>query len=104
MLNQVIVIGRLIETPIVEYNQNERKVSIVTLAVPRSFKNDEGVYDTDFIKCTLWNSIAETTTEYCKKGDLVAVKGRLECLNGNMQLVVEKITFLATNKNNKEEK
>lgn len=104
MLNQVIVIGRLIETPILEYNQNERKVSIVTLAVPRSFKNDEGVYDTDFIKCTLWNSIAETTTEYCKKGDLVAVKGRLECLNGNMQLVVEKITFLATNKNNKEEK
>lgn len=104
MLNQVIVIGRLIETPILEYNQNERKVSIVTLAVPRYFKNDEGLYDTDFIKCILYGTIAETTTEYCKKGDLVAVKGRLECLNGNMQLVVEKITFLATNKNNKEEK
>lgn len=104
MLNQVIVIGRLIETPILEYNQNERKVSIVTLAVPRYFKNDEGLYDTDFIKCILYGTIAETTAEYYNKGDLLGIKGRLECLDGNLRIIAEKVTFLATNKNNKEEK
>ena len=101
MLNQVIMVGRLVERPIVEENQSGRKVSEITLAVPRSFKNDEGLYDTDFIKCILWNDIAENTAEYCNKGDLIGVKGRLQCLSGNeLQLVAEKITFLATNKTN----
>lgn len=99
MLNQVIVVGRLVEKPIVEYNQNERRVSMITLAVPRSFKNDEGVYDTDFIKCILWNDIAENTAEYCEKGDLVGVKGRLQCLNGELlQVAAEKVTFLSNRK------
>lgn len=103
MLNQVIMVGRLVEKPIVEENENGRKVSEITLAVPRSYKNAEGVYDTDFIKCTLWNGIAENTVEYCNKGDIIGVKGRLQCLNGNeLQLVAEKITFLSTNKTKEE--
>ena len=93
----------LFRSPIVEENENGRKVSEITLAVPRSYKNAEGIYDTDFIKCTLWNGIAENTVEYCNKGDLIGVKGRLECLGGNeLQVVVEKVTFL-TNYKNKEE-
>lgn len=103
MLNQVIIVGRLMEKPIVEYNQSGRKISEITLAVPRSFKNDEGLYDTDFIKCILWSGIAENTADYCEKGDLVAVKGRLQCLGGNeLQVVAEKVTFLASNKTKEE--
>ena len=99
MLNQVMIVGRLVEKPIVEENQNGRKVSVLTLSVPRSFKNDEGVYDTDYIKCITWNGIAEKTAEYCRKGDLVAVKGRLQCLSGNeLQVVAEKVSFLSSGK------
>lgn len=99
MLNQVVIVGRLVSKPIIEKNENGKKYSVITLAVPRNFKNDEGVYDTDFIKCILWNSVAEKTAEYCNKGDLISVRGRLECLNGNMQLVIEKISFLSSGKN-----
>ena len=99
MLNQVVIVGRLVERPIVEENENGRKVSEITLAIPRSYKNAEGVYDTDFIKCTLWNTIAENTVEYCNKGDVIGVKGRLQCLGGNeLQVVAEKVSFLSTNK------
>lgn len=101
MLNQVVMVGRLVAKPIVEENENGRKLSEITLAVPRSYRNAEGIYDTDFIKCTLWNDIAEKTIEYCDKGDLIGVKGRLQCLNGNeLQVVAEKVTFLSNNKNN----
>ena len=101
MLNQVLMVGRLVAKPIVEENENGRKVSEITLAVNRSFKNAEGIYETDFIKCTLWNGIAENTAEYCKKGDVVGVKGRLQCLSGNeLQVVAEKVTFLSNNKTN----
>ena len=100
MLNQVVIVGRLVERPIIEENKNGRKVSEITIAVPRSYKNAEGIYETDFIKCTLWNGIAENTVEYCNKGDVIGVKGRLQCLSGNeLQLIAEKLTFLTTNKN-----
>ena len=103
MLNQVVIIGRLVEKPIVEENENGKKVCNITLEVPRSYKNDEGLYDTDFIKCILWSCIAENTAEYCDKGDLISVKGRLECLGGSeLQLIAEKVTFLTNNKNKEE--
>lgn len=103
MLNQVVMVGRLVEKPIIEENENGKKVCNITLAVPRSYKNAEGVYDTDFIKCTLWNNIAEKTVEYCDKGDLAGVKGSLQCLSGNEpQVVAEKITFLSNNKTKEE--
>ena len=104
MLNQVVIVGRLVKKPIVEENENGRKVATITLAVQRSYKNAEGVYETDFIKCTLWNGIAENTVEYCDKGDLVGVKGRLQCLSGNeLQLIAEKVSFLSSGKTEKGE-
>lgn len=108
MLNQVIIVGRLVEKPIVKENENERKVSEITLAVPRSYKNAEGIYETDFIKCTLCNVIAENTAEYCEKGDLVGVRGRLETSvyekeNGEKyritSVVAEKVSFLSSYRN-----
>ena len=100
MLNQVIIVGRLVAKPIVEENENEKKVCNIILAVQRSYKNAEGVYETDFIKCILWNGIAENTVEYCNKGDIVGVKGKLQCLSGNeLQVVAEKVSFLSSCRN-----
>ena len=99
MLNQVVLVGRLTSDPEINEVENGRKVTTITLAVSRSYKNLNGEYETDFIKCYLWNAIAETTAEYCKKGYLVGVKGRLQCLSGNeLQLVAEKVTFLSSRK------
>ena len=104
MLNQVVIVGRLVEKLIVEENENGKKVCDIILAVPRSYKNAEGIYDTDFIKCVLWNGIAENTAEYCNKGDVIGVKGRLQCLSGNeLQLIAEKVSFLSSGKTKKRE-
>ena len=104
MLNQVVIVGRLVEKPIVEENENGKKVCNITLAVPRSYKNAAGIYDTDFIKCILWNGIAENTVEYCDKGDVIGVKGRLQCLGGNeLQVIAEKVSFLSSGKTKKGE-
>ena len=77
MLNQAVLVGRIVQDP--ELKDTEKgKVANITLAVPRSFKNQEGQYDTDFISCVLWKGVAESTVEYCKKGDLVGIKGRIQ--------------------------
>ena len=78
MLNQIVLVGRLVKTPEVVKTDSDKEVSNITLAVPRSYKNINGEYETDYIDCVLWTGIAENTTEYCKKGDLLGVKGRVQ--------------------------
>lgn len=106
MLNQVVVVGRLVRDPELKETESGKKVTHVTLAVPRSYKNVNGEYDTDFVDCTLWTGIAESTSEYCKKGDLVGIKGRLETSSYEKEdqvkyvtsVVAEKVTFLTSKK------
>ena len=74
MLNQVVLVGRLVSTPELQLTENGKKISKITLAVPRSYKNMNGEYDTDFLDCTLWTNVAENTTEYCQTGDMIGIK------------------------------
>ena len=98
MTNQVIIIGRLVSDPQINETKNENEASTITLAVPRSYKNVNGEYEIDFIKCTLYHQIAKEVTKYCLKGDLIGIHGRLECLKKELKVVVEKATFLASKK------
>lgn len=106
MLNQLVVIGRLVRDPELRKTENGKNVTNITLAVPRSYKNTNGEYDTDFIDCVLWNTVAESTTEYCKKGDLLGVKGRVQTRvyekddekKYQTEVVAEKVTFLSSKK------
>ena len=111
MLNQIVLVGRLTRNITVNKSDNGIKVATIPLAIPRSFKNSEGTYDTDFIDCVAFDSIAENTSEYCEKGDIVGVKGRiqsrvLEDEEGQkeyvMEIIAEKVTFLSSH--TKEEK
>lgn len=98
MLNQTILVGRIAEEPTLEEIEGKKKM-LITLAVPRNYKNMNGEYDTDFIPVKLFGNVAENTKEYCKVGDMVGVKGRLSRLNNrNLEVVAEKVTFLATRK------
>lgn len=97
MLNQIVLVGRLVENPKVEKEDGKEK-SVITLAVQRSYKNEDDVYETDFINCVLWNGIASNTAEYCNKGDLIGVKGRVQGNDGKIEIIAKKVTFLSSKK------
>lgn len=111
MLNQIILVGRLTRNIEVHKTENGGKVATLSLAIPRSFKNAEGNYDTDFVDCTVFDVVAENTSEYCRKGDIVGVKGRIQTreeeVDGNKQytkqIVAEKVTFLSSKKEKEDE-
>lgn len=107
MLNQIVVVGRLVKNPIEEKNEEGKTLANITLAVPRSYKNANGEYDTDFLEFTLWENTASSTTKYCKKGDIIGIKGRVESINTKdgykMRLIAEKVTFLSSTSKSKEE-
>lgn len=105
MLNQIVLVGRIALDPEVKEVDNGKMVSNLRLAVPRSYKNENGEYDTDFIDVTLWNGIAQNTAEYCKVGDIVGVKGRMQTntyekedgkKESKLNVVAEKVTFLSS--------
>ena len=107
MLNQAVLVGRIVQDPELRETENGNKIANMTLAVPRSYKNTNGEYDTDFISCVLWKGVAENTVEYCRKGDLVGVKGRIQTRDVELEdetrkkyveVVAEKVTFLSSKK------
>ena len=106
MLNQVVLVGRLVKDVEVRTGENDGKYSFITLAIPRSYKNHDSVYETDFVECVLWNNVASNTAEYCKKGDIVGIKGRIESRKVEenkikktvIQVIAEKVTFLSSKK------
>lgn len=111
MLNQIVLVGRLAKDVEVKELESGKKVANITLAVPRSFKNADGEYDTDFIDCILWDAVAQNTSEYCHKGDIVGVKGRLQTSEyekedgtkiKRQEVVAEKLTFLSSKSHNEE--
>ena len=96
MLNQVILVGRLTNKPILEEKGN-KVYSKVTLATPRNYKNINGEYDTDVIDVVLIGKVAESCVEYCKQGDMIGVRGNLQRLKDkNLEVHAEKITFLSS--------
>lgn len=103
MLNNVILIGRIVYEPELEETVTGKKVTTITLAVARAFKNSQGIFETDFVTCRLWAGIAESTVGFCKKGSLIAVKGRLQTRNYEnsekhkvyvTEVIAERVSFL----------
>lgn len=88
MINQFIITGRI----------QDIEDEYIIISVARQFKDEEGKYINDIIRVVIKGSMFENMKEYCKKGDIVGVKGRIETTNKNIELIAEKITFLSTNK------
>lgn len=86
MLNQAILVGRIATDT----------TDGIKLAIPRTYKNENGEYDTDIIPVTLSGSIKDNVNSYCKMGDIVGVKGRIANEDGRIVISAEKVTFLSS--------
>lgn len=106
MMNTVMLVGRLASDPEVRTTENGKEIVRISVAVNRSFKNPDGLYQTDFIDCTLWDGLAKHLNSYCKKGDTVGIRGRIqvshyekeEQKHKKVDVIVEKLTFLSAKK------
>lgn len=78
MLNSVIMMGRLTADPELRHTTSNIPVCSFTIAVERSFARAGTERQTDFFDVVAWNKQAEFVSRYFKKGQLVAVQGRME--------------------------
>ena len=75
MLNKVIVIGNVTKEVEIKSTTSGKHVVTKTVAVPRSFKNANGTYDTDFINLVAYGGTAYFLSNYAKKGTRIAISG-----------------------------
>ena len=93
-MNNFMIVGRLLNK-----RENLENHSIeLEIAVKRSYKNIDGIYETDLLTCLLWDGIAKTTLDCCRINDIVGIKGKIQSKEGKMELIAEKLTFLSTRK------
>lgn len=77
MMNRVVMVGRLTRDPELRRTQSGKAVANFTLALNRSFGSQDE-QQADYIPCVVWNKTAEAVEQYCSKGSLVGVDGKLQ--------------------------
>ena len=98
MMNQLVLVGRLANELELKKSENGKTFCYIQLAVNRSFKNIDGIYETDIIPCILWDTVANHSVEYLQKGDVIGIKGRIQMNDDNIEIIAEKVTFLSNRK------
>lgn len=78
MLNSICLVGRLTKDVELRYTPSNVAVATFTLAVNRTFKNENGEREADFINCVMWRQQAENLANWVKKGALIGVTGRIQ--------------------------
>ncbi|ETY75765.1 single-stranded DNA-binding protein [Lactiplantibacillus fabifermentans T30PCM01] len=81
MINRTVLVGRLTRDPELRYTQGGAAVATFTIAVNRSFTNQNGEREADFISCVIWRKAAENFANFTHKGSLVGVDGRIQTRN-----------------------
>lgn len=78
MINRVVLVGRLTKDIDLSYTPQGIAKAQFTLAVNRSFANQSGEREADFIQIQAWRKQAENAANYLKKGSLVGIDGKIQ--------------------------
>ena len=84
-MNKVILMGRLTKDPEIRYTQNNMPVANFSIAVNRRFAKENDTVKADFFNVIAWNKTGEFVSKYFKKGQQIAVVGRLQNRNWDDQ-------------------
>lgn len=81
MINNTVLVGRMVRDAELKYTPNNQAVATFTLAVNRNFKSQNGEREADFINCVIWRQQAENLANRAKKGALIGITGRIRTRN-----------------------
>ncbi|WP_108306017.1 single-stranded DNA-binding protein [Metalysinibacillus jejuensis] len=80
-MNHVGLVGRITKHPVLRELAGGKVQTSFSLAINRTYKNQNGEVDTDFVLCIAWGRLAETIVNHCGKGSLIGVSGRIQSRN-----------------------
>lgn len=81
VLNTVQLVGRLTKEVDLKFTSSGTAVGSFTIAVNRSFTNQQGDREADFINCVIWRKAAENLASFTRKGSQIGIEGRIQTRN-----------------------
>ena len=111
-MNRVCLLGRLTAKPELRYTGSNVPYSRFTVAVNRTFSNNNGERETDFINIVVWRNLADNCHKFLKRGSKVAVVGNIQnrsydATDGTKryitEVVAEEVEFISTKNNGDEQ-
>lgn len=94
MLNQCVLVGRIVSLPN-KIDDNQYKLRI---KVTQSYKDSEDNYVESFIDIRLLAKMAQQVTNFCRINDVIGIKGYIDTdVDGYPMIISTKVTFLSTN-------
>ena len=108
MINNVVLVGRVVKELDLKYIQSGKAVARFNLAVNRDFKDANGDQQADFPSCQVWGKTAEVMADNLRKGSLISITGRIQTGSYDKDgqrvyttdVVVEKFHFLEAKNDN----
>lgn len=79
MLNQVVLVGKVLEEAVVKEFGNNNQMAVLLIEVERSLNNQEMVNDQ--FQVIMWKNTMQSYLELCKVGTIIGIKGRLQANN-----------------------
>lgn len=110
-MNNVTLVGRLTKDVELKYTNSQTAVATGTLAVNRTFKNQNGEREADFINIVAWRKTAEILADHTSKGSQVGIVGRIQTRNYEdkdgkrvyvTEVLAESVSLLDSKSNNQQ--
>lgn len=76
-MNKVIIRGNIANDIEKSANRNGDAIINFNVAAKREFKNNEGKYDADFIRCTAFGNNADVIYNNFRKGSGILIDGKI---------------------------
>ena len=110
MLNNAVIMGRLVADPELRTTGSGVSVTSFTVAVDRRFANKDEEKQADFIDVVAWRQTADFVCKYFRKGSMIAVQGYIqtrmyEDKDGNkrkaVEIVADNVSFCGSKSDSK---
>lgn len=93
-MNSVVLAGNLTKDPELCTTANGIEYTAFTVACQQNYKNQEGAYGADFIRCVAWRQTAAFISKHFRKGERIVLDGRISVRsfddrNGQRQYITE---------------
>ena len=107
MLNQTLLVGRIVSKPELNQTETGKNYASITITVPKSYVNENGEHEANFIDLTAWNERIVRKSDHLLKGDLVLVEASIQTRLVEKEgkktkytdIIVDNIDYLTHSKN-----
>lgn len=105
-MNQVILVGKITDKPIVKQFGNENQLAVIYIEVTKGYSTNSKENNSSIFQVILWKSMIQKYIDYCEKDTMIAISGRLQANNfktkeGNIfyncEIIAEKISIIHDN-------